>query len=326
MGVKRGEVNSNFRPPHMEMCVVAGEPSAIIEECPARQKTFKKSSVAFTLIELLVVIGIIAILAALLLPALARAKARSYQINCNSNLKQLAYAIDMYTHDYQESFPGPAWQGIYFTYQDQNANWPSGNPYLDKYYGSLVGQLTSYLGYPPPDYQTRTAAVTICPASFRVLPKVQAFPPLKVPISYFTQSPVNNDPDLPIMYPFGRPDPSNPVLPKKTPDFRHPSDQWAITDCDFSSSPAWASLPPNTSPTFPKLPVHGSIKPAFAITCSSTVTWPRRKRRSERSLSLGAKVREQSKASRASDSFIIRNGSGIVSMRGRNAGKRHGYS
>ena len=58
---------------------------------------------AFTLIELLVVVAIISVLAAILFPVFAQARAKARQTTCLSNLRQLGMAWQMYAQDYDES-------------------------------------------------------------------------------------------------------------------------------------------------------------------------------------------------------------------------------
>lgn len=109
---------------------------------------------AFTLVELLVVVAIIALLAAIMFPVFANAREKARQSTCASNLRQLATAMTMYSHDNDEVYPwtdhyagvpsptyGYYWQALIYPYvnssqvylcptSDQNAD--GYNPRMDQ--------------------------------------------------------------------------------------------------------------------------------------------------------------------------------------------------
>ena len=75
----------------------------------------------FTLVELLVVISVVGILAGILLPSLAKAKAKANRVKCASNLRQIHAAFAMFSSDYDGRLPWTLthdqgvelWKGLY---------------------------------------------------------------------------------------------------------------------------------------------------------------------------------------------------------------------
>jgi prepilin-type N-terminal cleavage/methylation domain-containing protein/prepilin-type processing-associated H-X9-DG protein len=199
----------------------------------------------FTLLELLVVIAVIAILAGILLPALAKAREKATRIQCVSILKQIGTAIQMYADDHEDVLPGPTVAAARANYDENSSQ-------------ELIYYIATYLSLPAPSKTMVTADSFVCPGYKRRAPALSSLSGRKVWLlnDDIDPNPLNRIP------PFGYALPPNEAKPLKLTSmdtYLPPSSLFAITDIDK----ALPNLNPNVHTWWtdlPDKPVHGAVR------------------------------------------------------------------
>ena len=207
--------------------------------------TAPKGVAAFTLVEMLVVMTVIALMAAMLLPAVARVKRKGAQAKCMSNLKQTGIALEMFTEDNADMLPGPLVASARASYDSDNSG------------RELIFYLASYLGDPRPSTKTVVSKVFRCPGYERYAPGLDGSNPLFGRKIFLLNDDMDPDPGRRLP-PFGYPDEAKPLNITTLANNAPPSSVFAVSDADRSI--------PILNPTIswytdlPTTPVHGSAR------------------------------------------------------------------
>ena len=110
----------------------------------------------FTLVELLVVLAVIAILAALLFPAIRRVKLKARQATCYNNLRQLGIAFNLYCSANNDCFPAPGSKGLYGPQNEDWIWWQYGRGVAKSAIGKYAGDFNPKLFTCPADRRARS--------------------------------------------------------------------------------------------------------------------------------------------------------------------------
>jgi len=229
-----------------------------------------KLNCAFTLIELLVVIAIIGILASLLLPVLAAARRRAYQIQCVSNYKQAGTALHMFIDENDDWLPpGPSPEDSPAPASLDLTEMPDYNASLTNF---LPYYLAGYLSLPAPSAvsnDTNVVKVLVCPAYDHTLPgnTQSGYQPERdnYAHAYCYSLTRTYNPDL--GYPFGKKNEGQQPLKLAEVAVKVPlSETWAVADFDWAAIGASLNnLPPDSMgvdkiPCIPIEPAHKTVR------------------------------------------------------------------